>query len=195
MVFHRAKIKIDNDVNITMNNDCLKRTNSLKYLGVIIDHKLNWTQHIAHVKNKVSKGNGIMYRARSYLTKNSLKKLYFSYIYPYLTYCIEIWGISPQSHLNPLLLLQKKIIRIMTFYSYYAHTDPIFKDLNILTIDKLVVHRIGIAMYKINNEMYPSVLNDLYKKNNDIHAHNTRTKDMFRILLGTQTFSNVSAKV
>ena len=93
MVFHGAKIKIDNDVNITMNNDCLKRTNSLKYIGVIIDYKLNWTQHIAHVKNKVSKGISIMYRARSYLTKNSLKKLYFSYIYPYLTYCIEIWGI------------------------------------------------------------------------------------------------------
>ena len=157
MVFHRAKIKIDNDVNITMNNDCLKRTNILKYFCVIIDHKLNWTQHIAHVKNNVSRGIGIMYRARSYLTKNSLKKLYFSYIYPYLTYCIEIWGISLQSHLDPLLLLQKKIIRIMTFSSYYAHTDPIFKDLNILTIDKLVVHRIGKAMNKINNELYPSV--------------------------------------
>ena len=75
MVFHRAKMKIDNDVNITMNNDCLKRTNSLEYLGVIIDHQLNWTQQIAHVKNKVSKGIGIMYRARIYLTKNSLKKL------------------------------------------------------------------------------------------------------------------------
>ena len=48
--------------------------------------------------------------------------------------------------------------------SYYAHTDPIFKDFNIITIDKLVVHRIGIAMYKINNEMYPSGFNDLYKK-------------------------------
>ena len=70
-----------------------------------------------------------------------------------------------------------------------------FKDLNILTIDKLVVHRIGIAMYKTNIEMYPSVLNDMYKKHNDLHAHNTRTKDMFRISLGTQTFSNVSAKI
>ena len=90
MVFHRAKIKIDNDVNITMNSDCLKRTNILKYLCVIIDHKLNWTQHIAHVKNKVSRGIGIMYRARSYFTKNSLKKLHFSCIYPYLTYFIEI---------------------------------------------------------------------------------------------------------
>ena len=76
----------------------------------------------------------------------------------------------------------------MTFFPYYARTDSIFKDLNILTIDKLVVHRIGNAMYKINNEMYPSVLNDLYKKNNDVHAHNTRTKDMFCISLGIQFF-------
>ena len=35
-----------------------------------------------------------------------------------------------------------------------ALTDPLFKDLNILTIDKLVVHRIGIAMYKINNVFF-----------------------------------------
>ena len=74
-----------------------------------------------------------------------------------------------QSHLRPLLLLQKNIVRIMTFSTYYAHTDPLFKDLKILTIDKLVVHRIGIAMYKINNGLFPSVLNELYKKNSVIH--------------------------
>ena len=84
MVFHRAKIKIVTPIDVTMNNCCLKKTDSLKYLGAIIDDRLNWTQHIAHVKNKVSKGIDIMYRARTYLTKNSLKKLYFLYIYPYL---------------------------------------------------------------------------------------------------------------
>ena len=110
-----------------------------------------------------------------------------------MIYCIEIWGISPQSHLRPLLLLQKKIVRIMTFSTYYAHTDPLFKDLNILTINTLVVHRTGIAMYKIDNGLFLFVLNELYKKNNVIHEHNTRTKYMFRVSLGTQTFSTVSA--
>ena len=91
-----------------------------------------------------------------------------------MIYCTEIWGISPQSHLRPLLLLQKKIVRIMTFSTYYVHT---------------------IAMYKINNGLFPSVLNELYKKNNVIHDHNTRTKNMFRVSLGTQTFSTVSARI
>ena len=118
------------------------------------------------MRNKVSNGIGIMYRAKNNLTKNSLKSLYFSYIYiyPYLIYCVEIWGISHQTHLNPLLLLQKKIIRIITFSTYCAYTDPISKDLNVLTIDKLVIHRIGIMMYRFNNALLPTVLNSLYKK-------------------------------
>ena len=140
IVFHRARFKSDEHAVITINNVILQRTNSLKYLGGIIDYKLNRTQHIAHVKNKISKGIGIMYRARNYLSKLSMRKLYYSYIYPYLIYCIEVWGISPHTHLKPLLLLQKIIVRIMTFSSYYAHTAPIFKDLKILTIDKLIVH-------------------------------------------------------
>ena len=195
MVFHRAKIKNDQQSNIVMNNVCLQRTNNLKYLGVVIDHKLNWTHHIAYVKNKISKGIGIMYRARNCLTKNSLRKLYFAYIYPYLIYCIEIWGISPQTHLKPLLLLQKKLVRIMTFSTYYAHTDPLFKDMEILIIDRLVIHRIGILMYKLNSGHLPKVLCNFFKKNNEIHNYNTRTKDMFRISHESQTFSSVGAKI
>ena len=68
MVFHRAKMKIVSPIDATMNN-CIKKTDSLKYLGVIIDHRLNWTQHIADVKNKISNGIVIMYRAQTYLTK------------------------------------------------------------------------------------------------------------------------------
>ena len=98
--------------------------------------------------------------------------------YTYI-YCIEIWGISTQTDLNPLLLMQKKLIIIMTFTSYHAHTAPIFRDLEILTIDKLIVHRIGYL---------PEVLNAIYRKNSEIHSYNTRSKDMFQISSGTQTF-------
>ena len=37
-----------------------------KYLGVILDSKMSWVQHITHVKSKASKGIGIMYQARKY---------------------------------------------------------------------------------------------------------------------------------
>ena len=48
--------------------------------------------------------------AISLLSKTSLVSLYYSYVYPYLTYRIEAWGCAMQTHLHPLFLLQKKIL-------------------------------------------------------------------------------------
>ena len=67
----------------------------------------------------------------------------------------------------------------MTFSSYYAHTAPIFRDLEILTIDQLIVHGIGTVMYKFNYGLLPDVLNTMYRKICEIHSYNTRSKDMF----------------
>ena len=50
-------------------------------------------------------------------------------------------------------------------------------------------------MYKFNNGLLLAVLKTLYKKNNEVHSYNTRSKDLFRIALGTQTFSNISARI
>ena len=58
--------------------------------------------------------------------------LYHAYIYPYMTYCIEVWGCASQIQLNGLFLLQKKIIRIMSFSRYLAHTNPLFHSMEIL---------------------------------------------------------------
>ena len=69
MVFHRARLKPNNNNDIIMVGNILTKVNSAKYLGVIIDHKLNWIDHIAYVKNKISKDIGIIYKARSVLSK------------------------------------------------------------------------------------------------------------------------------
>ena len=86
------------------------RTGCFKYFDVILDNNITWTQHISYIKNKVSKGIGIMYEERQYLDKKYLLSLYYSYIYPYFICCIEVWGNASYCHLHPLYLLKKKII-------------------------------------------------------------------------------------
>ena len=112
MVSHRAWIKTigNSSMDIIMDKQVLTKVNSIKYLGIIVDHKLNLLDHITYVKAKISKGIGIMYKARKYLNKNSLKVLYHTYIYPYLTYCNAVWIRASKCHLNSLFLLQKKIL-------------------------------------------------------------------------------------
>ena len=117
-----ARIKVDNGNSIRMNDSIINSASHLKYLGAIIDSKLNWIPHITYVKNKISKGIGIMFKARDYLNKNCLSNLYHTYIFPYLIYCIEVWGNASHCHLLPLFLTQNFFFSVNhileTFSSY-----------------------------------------------------------------------------
>ena len=116
----------------------------------------------------------IILRASKFLTKATLCKIYYTFIFPYLMYCIEVWGCAKSVHLSPLKLIQKKIVKVITFSGILALTAPLFEHLNILPSDKLICHRIGLFMYKINHNIYPSVINEMYVQNDYSHNHNTR---------------------
>ena len=195
LVFHRARIKINITADVIMNDTLLNRANQVKYLGIIIDHKLNWVQHTTYIKNKIAKGIGIMYKARRFLSKVCQTNLYHTYIYPYLIYCIEVWGIAPKCHLNHILLIQKKIVRIIRYTHYLAHTEIIFKELGILPIEKIFIERVGVFMFKYENGLLPPVMAELYLRNNEIHNYETRNCNKFSIAAGTETFSHVSARI
>ena len=55
MIFHRARLKGIGGMHddVILDNNALIKVNSIKYLGVIVDNKLNWIDHITYVKNKI----------------------------------------------------------------------------------------------------------------------------------------------
>ena len=125
IIFHRARIKVpQNHLSLHMDNYTLSKTQNLKYLGVILDHKVSWIQHISYVENKISKGISIMYKARIYLGSKSLVNLYHSYIYPYLIYCIESWGNAAHCHLEPLFKLQFLLLELLLFLTIMHTPSP-----------------------------------------------------------------------
>ena len=90
MVFHRSRRKFDKTENVVINNSVIEERHSTTFLGVIIDSGLTWAEHVAYVKNKVSKGIGILNKVKHCLIQSNLISLYISCIYPYLIYCVEI---------------------------------------------------------------------------------------------------------
>ena len=76
---------------ISIRNENIKQTNSIKFLGIIIDNKLNWHEHIIYIKNKVSRAIiGIIYKARKYANQQTVKQMYYTFVFPYLIYCCDI---------------------------------------------------------------------------------------------------------
>ena len=78
------------------------------------------------------------------LTLQSLISLYYALIYPFLIYGIIAWENTYPTTLQPLYVLQKKVMRIITFSKFDEHSSPIFKSLNIIKLFDLVTLNIAI---------------------------------------------------
>ena len=134
MVFHRARRKNNNHSNIFLNSNIFSKVNYTKFWGIILDNKLNWINHIYYIKNKIAKGMGILLKARKVLSKKVLLQLYHSFVLPYLIYCSDVWGTASDIHLQSVIKLKKKIVRIINFSPYNSPTKIIFQQLNILPL-------------------------------------------------------------
>ena len=83
----------------------------------------------------------------------------------------------------------------MTFSLYLAHTDPIFKDLTILPLDKILIDRIGITMFKVEYELLPKSVIQMFSKNRDIHSHDTRNQNLLRVATGPKNFTFLRVRI
>ena len=90
-MFFSLRKHISCNLHVTMNNQNIKRVDCVKFLGIYIDSQLSWHNHINYIKSKISKGIGVLCKARKYFDINTLTTLYYSFVYPYLTYCVEVW--------------------------------------------------------------------------------------------------------
>ena len=134
-----------------LKNHVIDRVTEALFLGVIIDENLTWIPHISNIARNISKSVGIMYKASFCLSTSSILTLYYSLVYPYLQYCICVWG---STYLNRLIKLQKRAVRNVAHKSFDAHTDPLFKSLKILKCNSIYIYHVA-KMFQFKNNMLP----------------------------------------
>ena len=177
MVFASKKKKI-NSLSIKIANQEISKVSSSRFLGVIIDDKLNWSIHINAAKRKASKGIGIICKARKFLKESTLITLYYSFIYPYLHYGILAWGLTYACHLDPLVKVQKLAARLITRAARDAPSIPLFQKLNILNLDNIYTLNVMLFMFKYFHCMIP-IFEEMFLTNQEIHGHFTRQSNYY----------------
>ena len=188
--------------DLLINGNRISEVNETKFLGVIIDNKLNWSPHIMHISKKIAKGIGIILKARKVVDNEKLFSLYSTFIYPYLNYCIHVWGKTYDKHLHHLIVLQNKAIRIINGIPPRTNVDNLYVIHNILSVKRLYSYNVGLFMYKYSNQLLPDVFNDLFSKLADVHEYNTRnasTQHVYVCFQGTtrgqKTLSYCGARI
>ena len=89
-------------------------------------------------------------------------------------YCITVWGNTCTSYIEPLERIVKRAVRLISGSNRLAHTAPLFQNLNILPVTKLLVHSIQLFMYKYYHKLLPRMFVPYFVNNFDVHGYHTR---------------------
>ena len=146
----------------------------VKYLGLIIDCNLNWKKHAHEVGKKISRGIGILSKLRHFVTNDILNQLSYSLVYPFLTYGLIAWGNTYATTLKPVVVLQKKAVRIITFSNRDAHSNPLFSQLGLIKLMDLVTIHTALFMFQYHHNLLPKAFDNFFLRISSKHNYNTR---------------------
>ncbi len=170
IIFRPYQKRIDYPIDIKIYDHNTKSFISLelkdyvKYLGIIIDANLTWKPHIDYMALKISKTIGIISRLRHFVPTNTLLNIYRSLVFPYLQFGIALWGQAANIHMDKLLKLQKRVLRLIYFTDYKAHAVPLFIHSNNLPVNMIFIKSIMDIMHDY-----------LFTFTSEIHTYNTKS--------------------
>ena len=170
------KSKKEQCPTIHINGSSSLEVDNAKFLGVIIDNKLNRLEHIKCISRKIAKGSGIIIKARKSFESETLLNLYNALILPHISYCVHIWGTTASIHLQRLYVLHKRIVRIICGVHPRTHAEPLYKALHVLNVEQIRDYSIAQFMYKLTNCMLPSMFENMFISTSDVHDYYTRLR-------------------
>ena len=95
------------------------------------------------------------------------------YQLPSISYGLIAWGQAVKTHLNKILLIQKRVVRLMNFAKFSVHAVPLFFSTNILPLPLLYFKNCSILMHNVYNKVVPSNSSNLFTPTKDVHHYNT----------------------
>ena len=166
MVFHSDK-KTVRYLKLHINATEIERTDHFNFLGLQLNHNLKWSTHINYVSLKISKVTGLLYKLKSVYPITILKSIYNTLVLPRINYCILSWG----SQIDRIHLLQKRAIRNISKSNFGAHTEPLFKEYNLLKVQDIYYIAVLKFYFKLVNNHIPHYFNNLTPQFSAGHQH------------------------
>ena len=168
MFFSKTKLKIYPDQELKINGQPTEQTTHFKFIGYQLDETWSWNLHISMIACKLARNIGLLYKLRKVLNNDTLRNLYFSLIQPYFINGLHVWGTAANTHLQQVITLQKKAIRIISNSHPKDHSIPLFKKYNILPIKSQYELNVALFMYRVNHCQYPQSILDLFSKKDKV---------------------------
>ncbi len=147
--FTSYKDKLPKIGSLQVNQEiAIPETESIKYLGIILDQNLKWNLHVKHVTQKIRALISKFKYLKNYLDIKHLIVIYYSLVQSQINYGITGWGGARDWHIRQLNIVQKWIIKVIFEKNRTFPTDLLFKESKLFDIRQLYIFNLLICIHK-----------------------------------------------
>ena len=164
--------------NFEINEDRIACKSNVKYLGVQIDSKPSWNEHIIVALSKISRGVRMLKYSKKFMSLETVQKMYFGIVEPYIRYCCSVWGCAEDTVLQKLQKMQNRAARIVTNSSFDKASLPLISQLGWLNRREMIDFETATMVYKSLHALAPPYMQDMLHKLSDCRK---------RVLWNTET--------
>lgn len=184
-----ANKNFSNNFHVNYDSHTLESVNVFNYLGLVIDRRLNWYDHVDSIKRKIIPYIFILKRLREYFNKHCLRTVYFAHIHSQIVYLNPVWSGTAAWKLDELNIVHKRAIKVL------RNVPLRYPTLKLYSLDYpsfLCVCKVELMVfiYKVLNNLLKNTFN--FTCVSEIHTYPTRAtaNSCFYI----ETFKTINAR-
>jgi hypothetical protein len=180
MVLGSKNLNLDN-IEVKIGGQTIERVAEIKYLGVIIDDRLNFLSHLKYIKKKLHAKLAMFRKIGPKIDKFTKIILYKSLIAPHFDYCSSILFSLSDTRIKELQKIQNKFMRNILCVSRYTSIGRMLNAIGFQSIYQRLAFNNLKLIYKIEHDLAPRYLKILLKKNKEKYNYNLRRKSLYQI--------------
>ena len=159
--------KSDATLDFKCENSSIPVTKEFEMLGITIDNKLNFDNHVAKICRKVSQQIAVLKRMKKMRPFETRRDLYLAFILPHFNYCSETWNFCSKSAADKLERLSERAIRFV-FRDKYTSYSELLNALGLSSLKQQRLIKITLSIFNaVHNSLTPKSIQDLivHRKN------------------------------
>ena len=140
-------------------------TDSVELLGIKIDNKLKFDEHIIKLCKKSTGLLNSLFRLRKFITGDAKKLAVNSFVISNFNYCPLIWHFSSYRSINTIEMIQKRALKFINENSnldYYT----LLGNLGLCTMKVKRLRTLCLEIFKTLNGLNPNYMKEIFKTSN-----------------------------
>ena len=173
MLVHSSRKVVDSRLNLVVDGCSVEQVQQFKFLGVVINDTLTWSDHVHLVHKKVSRNLNLLRRLSWFLPKPLLVLFLNSYILPHFDYCDVVWSSCTKSQCLQLESLLNFACRTVLRRTRYSSASAARSDLGLSTLLSRRKLHLAQSVFKCLSSQSPPYLSQLFSTPNS--SYHTRS--------------------